>query len=84
MKRSKILYPQDGMILAVDPEIPMANQKVPLLAETIKGEKAQWRINNGKVIEVNSSYLWTPSRGRHHIELLHNGVATQKIEILVK
>lgn len=84
VQRSKILYPQDGMILAVDPEIPMVNQKVPFLAEIMQGKKAQWRVNNGKIIDGESSYLWTPSRGRHQIELLQNGVATQKIEILVK
>ena len=82
--RAKILYPQDGMVLALDPEIPSQNQKVPFLAESLKGYSTQWRVNNKAIVAEGESYLWTPSRGRHHIELLQNGVAKQKIEIFVK
>ncbi|HEX7673319.1 MAG TPA: penicillin-binding protein 1C [Bdellovibrio sp.] len=80
----RILYPQDGMVLAVDPAIPLSNQKMPLLAEGEKKEKFSWRINGKKLVSAKDPYLWTPTPGHHIFELLSGKIATQKVEVIVK
>lgn len=80
----RILYPQDGMILAVDPAIPLSNQKMPLLVEGEQHKKFLWRINGKTVVSAKEPYLWTPTPGHHTFELLSGNVATQKVQVLVK
>ena len=80
----RILYPQDGMILAVDPAIPLANQKMPLLVEGEQKKKFSWRINGKTVVSAKEPYLWTPTPGHHTFELLSGNSATQKVQVIVK
>jgi hypothetical protein len=72
------------MVLAIDPDIPMKNQKVPFMAEVPAGLKIEWRLNQKKMVSSNGNYLWAPVRGRHKLQLIENGQAKQTIEILVK
>ncbi|MDG0817255.1 penicillin-binding protein 1C [Bdellovibrio svalbardensis] len=80
----RILYPQDGMILAVDPAIPLANQKMPLLVEGEQKKKFSWRINGKTLVSAKEPYLWTPTPGRHTFELLSGNASTQKVQVIVK
>ena len=82
--RARILYPQDGMILAVDPAIPLKNQKMPLLVEGPLKKNISWRINGKKVGSASEPYLWTPVPGKHTFELLSGNTATQKVQVIVK
>ncbi|UOF00129.1 penicillin-binding protein 1C [Bdellovibrio reynosensis] len=81
--RAKILYPQDGMILALDPGIPNENQKVPLVIESVGKEKLFWKIN-GKKISANSRQLWEPQKGRHVFELIKDNQTLESVTVLVK
>ncbi|MFM6927077.1 MAG: penicillin-binding protein 1C [Bdellovibrio sp.] len=81
---ARISYPQDGMILAVDPSIPLKNQKLPLMAEAENKKNLSWRINGRRMASAQGTYLWTPTPGRHTFELLKNNRLTQKVEVLVK
>ncbi|WP_291515691.1 penicillin-binding protein 1C [Bdellovibrio sp. ArHS] len=81
--QARIVYPQDGMIMALDPAIPRSHQKMPLLAEGPHPDKLQWKIN-GKRVGGNHSILWTPESGRHTFELYQNQKLAQKVEVLVK
>jgi penicillin-binding protein 1C len=81
---ARISYPQDGMILAVDPSIPLKNQKLPLLVEAENKKNLSWRINGRRTATAQDTYLWTPTPGRHTFELLKNNHLAQKVEILVK
>lgn len=81
--QARIVYPQDGMIMALDPAIPIAHQKMPLLAEGPHPERLQWRIN-GKKVAGSKSVLWTPEAGRHTFELYQNQKLAQKVQVLVK
>ncbi|XGC81135.1 penicillin-binding protein 1C [Bdellovibrio bacteriovorus] len=81
--RAKILYPQDGMILALDPGIPRENQKVPLVVETAGKEKLFWKIN-GKKMSANSRQLWEPQKGRHVFELIKDNQTLESVTVLVK
>ncbi|WP_374029552.1 penicillin-binding protein 1C [Bdellovibrio bacteriovorus] len=82
--QARILYPQDGMILALDPAIPAVNQKMPLIAESLSGRKTFWKINGGKLISASSSYLWTPATGKHTFELYENSELKGRVQVLVK
>ncbi|QDK36339.1 penicillin-binding protein 1C [Bdellovibrio sp. NC01] len=82
--KARILYPQDGMILAVDPAIPLKNQKMPLLVEGPQKKNISWRINGKKVGSAAEPYLWTPIPGKHTFELLSGNTATQKVQVIVK
>ncbi|WP_374001074.1 hypothetical protein [Bdellovibrio bacteriovorus] len=57
------------MILALDPAIPAANQKMPLLVENIQHRDLYWQINEKEKIKATDSYLWSPSLGRHRFSL---------------
>ncbi|KYG60829.1 penicillin-binding protein 1C [Bdellovibrio bacteriovorus] len=81
--QARIVYPQDGMIMALDPAIPRGHQKMPLLAEGPHPAGLQWKIN-GKKVAGNKSILWTPETGRHTFELYQNQKLAQKVQVLVK
>jgi penicillin-binding protein 1C len=77
-----ILYPFDGMVVAIDPDIPIANQLIILKSD---GDKnlVRWQLN-GKELENTNSYL-TPSKGHHTLTLLtKRGKISDKIQFFVK
>lgn len=73
---SKIKYPLDGSIIALDPDIPDANEWIPLEAQgdgkfLIDGKPAEDR--------------WQPIRGRHRISLVgKSGASLDEIRIEVR
>lgn len=64
----KILYPQGGAIIAVDPDIPAAHQRVLLEAD---GEGQL--VLDGQPLE---DALWKPVPGKHQLKLSGAGGAT--------
>lgn len=64
---ARIVSPTDGAILALDPDIPPANQRVVFRAAA-SGPVA-WRIT-GEDVVWSGEMLWMPRPGRHQIELL--------------
>ncbi|WP_347356733.1 penicillin-binding protein 1C [Bdellovibrio sp.] len=81
---ARILFPQDGMILALDPAIPAANQKMPLLVENIQHRDLYWQINEKEKIKATDSYLWSPSLGRHRFSLYEGEKKLGEVSVLVK
>lgn len=57
----RILYPAQGAVLAVDPDIPEARQRISLEAE---GEGELYL--DGRPVKDS---LWKPEKGRHHLKL---------------
>ena len=55
------LYPAPGAVLAVDPDIPEARQRIALEAE---GEGVL--LLDGEPLKES---LWKPVKGRHHLKL---------------
>lgn len=82
--QARVLYPQDGMILALDPAIPEEHQRMPLLVEVPKSSGWSWQIDKKKKIAVQGPYLWTPTLGRHTFELYQEGKLMKTIQVLVK
>lgn len=81
--RPKMAYPQDGMILALDPGIPAENQKMPLLVDGEEGKKLYWKINGHRMAALKVK-LWQPQRGRHTFELYEGDKLLESATILVK
>lgn len=66
--------PADNMIIALDPDIPMSQQKVLLHAKQLGGTVQQalwWRVNGENVSESNP-YALTVLPGKYTIELMQN------------
>lgn len=64
----KIEYPVREMLIGLDPDIPKRSQKVPLRAIGA-GRGYAFFVNGRKFSEANRVSLWTPVKGRHHVEL---------------
>lgn len=66
-------YPTSGMLIALDPDIPPANQRVRLLAQGLRKGKL---VLDGKVMasSVNGrqelSREWMPMPGKHQLQLV--------------
>jgi penicillin-binding protein 1C len=60
-----IVYPERGQIIALDPDIPDALQRVPFEAIGA-GAQSQWRLN-GEAVSASGS--WRPQPGTWHLTL---------------
>jgi penicillin-binding protein 1C len=67
---ARITAPQDGAILALDPDIPPARQRLILLAETGSAPAAalRWQID-AREIGRGPQAQWLPWPGRHLVQL---------------
>jgi penicillin-binding protein 1C len=65
--RTKIVYPADRMIIAVDPDIPAENNLV--FFEASSGGDFTWLLNNGKVGDGAKMISWRPRPGLYKLSL---------------
>ncbi len=63
--KPRITSPTDGTIVALDPDIPPAAQRLRLSAD---GTALRWRVDGRAIGQGNAAY-WPPWPGRHRIEL---------------
>ncbi|WP_269531778.1 penicillin-binding protein 1C [Chitinimonas sp. BJYL2] len=63
-----ILYPSDGMILALDPDISAGRQQLWLRASDADG--LIWQMNGEKLGQARASTAWPLRSGRHTLALL--------------
>jgi penicillin-binding protein 1C len=82
--KARIIYPQEGMVLAIDPDIPLAHQKMPLMVQAPEKKKLSWKIDGKPVISKNRNHLWQPTTGKHTFELYDGDDLNSKVQILVK
>ncbi|HLU19437.1 MAG TPA: penicillin-binding protein 1C [Pusillimonas sp.] len=67
-----VVAPVDGVILALDPDIPPANQKLVFRASVSGGDQAlSWRI--GREVLHGDEVYWLPRPGKHRVQLLGRG-----------
>lgn len=64
-------YPTSGMVIAVDPDIPPANQRVRLRGRT-DGQTAHWELD-GRILDASQAAAWFPAPGRHTLRLVGAG-----------
>jgi penicillin-binding protein 1C len=69
--RPHIASPADGVVLALDPDIPPARQRVRLRAAATAqmAHTLAWRVD-GTVLGQGATLLWGPRPGKHQVELL--------------
>ncbi|GGY33060.1 penicillin-binding protein 1C [Pseudoduganella albidiflava] len=64
----EIVYPADGAILAVDPDIPAGRQRVFFLAHGPRD--LRWRLDGTEAGSTGQQAGWAPAPGKHELVLL--------------
>ncbi len=64
--QARILYPTNGTVIAMDPDIPIQHQRVQFNAKG--AEQVAWMMDGNKVGE-GADISWTPTGGRHRLVL---------------
>jgi penicillin-binding protein 1C len=64
-----ISNPANGMVIAVDPDIPEARQKVPFSARGAD-HGMTFRLNGATLGPASQGLLWSPTPGAHRLELV--------------
>ncbi len=67
-RAARIASPVDGMVIAIDPDIPDARQRVPIVVD---GGAGKWvvQLNDAVIGSAGQPILWTPQRGRQRFSL---------------
>src|SRR5690606_22405044 len=68
----RILNPANGMIIAVDPDIPPSHQRVPFTARNAARD-LRFRLNGEILGPAAGQMLWQPRPGVHQLELIGPG-----------
>jgi penicillin-binding protein 1C len=79
-QRPRIVSPANGAVLAIDPDIPMANQRIRIsVAGALPG--ARVLLNQGEA----APGLWLPAPGRHVLRLVDaSGTELHRVQISVR
>jgi penicillin-binding protein 1C len=64
----KILYPGDASIIAIDPDIPDATQRVFFQAQG--GQALRWQLDGTDLGQASTGYAWRPAPGLHELALV--------------
>lgn len=65
---ARIASPANGMVIAVDPDIPPAYQKLPISVEGAT-RKMRVKLNDKELALTDGVTLWTPRAGAYALEL---------------
>ncbi|AVO48394.1 penicillin-binding protein 1C [Melaminivora suipulveris] len=67
---ARITAPASGTIIALDPDIPPAHQRLRFVADGAEGGRLlAWRMQ-GRVLARGAQWSWLPWPGRHTVELV--------------
>jgi penicillin-binding protein 1C len=69
---ARISSPANGVVIALDPDIPQQRQRVPLAAEHAARDTL-FRLNGQVVGAARAGVLWSPRRGAHRLVLEDRG-----------
>lgn len=67
---SRISYPANGSIIALDPDIPPQRQRIPLRLSTPAETGAIWQLNDKPLGKANAVFDWLPLPGKHQLTLV--------------
>ena len=68
-ERSRIAAPGNGLIIAIDPDIPADRQRVPIRARGATAQLA-FRMDGEALGAADSQLLWPPRTGAHRLALV--------------
>lgn len=67
---SRIIYPSQGTIIALDPDIPPARQRVAFKLSGSPDKAWRWELN-GKILAASTAlFRWLPQPGHHRLRLV--------------
>ncbi|MBD8530901.1 penicillin-binding protein 1C [Massilia sp. CFBP 13647] len=78
----RIVYPLDGSIIALDPDIPAQLERIVLRAQA--GNGLRWRIDGADAGAADAALAWRPLPGEHRLELVEDDgkvVAVSRFEV---
>ena len=80
----RIRYPAPGTIIALDPDIPTAHQRVAFVAApAVAGTR--WKLDATALPDRHGRALWAPTPGPHTLVLEDaRGVALSRVEFEVR
>lgn len=64
-----IVYPADGSIIALDPDIPPNHQRIALRLSSPPGPGWHWRLDKQVLAKATAQTLWLPEPGKHRLTL---------------
>ena len=64
----RIVYPGQASIIAIDPDIPAAIERVSFQAQA--GQGLTWRLDGAALAPADASYAWRPAAGEHALALV--------------
>ena len=68
-EKSSIVYPADGSIITIDPDISEEHQRVSFQAQP-EGRSFAWYLNDRSISPgMRSTLLWKPERGSHILSI---------------
>lgn len=82
-KKPRIVYPIDGTIIALDPDIPEENHLIFFEAE-MSDKKLDWVLNNEKINAIDNLTGWTPKQGKYILSIVdkqNNIIDSVKFEV---
>jgi len=81
--RPRIVSPPPGAVLALDPDIPAARQRVPLVVAAARpGMHLQI---DSRTLPANVTQLWQPLPGRRIVRLVdENGAEVDRVQVTVR
>jgi len=68
-KGPRIVYPSDGTVIALDPDIPEEHRIIFFDAKT-DDKGLYWRLNNRKIGTPGAPFPWNPEQGRYTLSLV--------------
>jgi penicillin-binding protein 1C len=80
----RIETPSDGLIIALDPDIPRRNQAVLFTSQPAR-EDTYFLLDGVRLAPADRTYRWPPQPGRHTLELIgHDGERYHRISFQVR
>jgi penicillin-binding protein 1C len=82
--RDRITAPVAGAVIALDPDIPPARQRVVFRAE-IAAERDRWRLDGVDLGAAADTTLWAPHAGSHQLSLIaRDGAVLDRVNFTVR
>jgi penicillin-binding protein 1C len=80
----KIIYPPDGAVIALDPDIPNERQKMYFEADAWDNS-FRWKLDGKAIGGPGRTLMWTPRPGRHTLSIVDKtGKVLDHISFIVK
>jgi len=68
-EKPRIVYPPEGTLITIDPDIPETLQRVAMRFEP-PSRRLKWVINDADAGSDTPLFLWEPKRGRHTLSII--------------